>query len=110
MSDATPPGAGSPEPDTCPLCGGRWIDGRMAMPLVGSLRFVYRLGTNDVAAEVRAQMCTGCGHVRLRARDPEPIRRAEYAATHSRSVNRWDMTAQRVAGAYRSRHGTGPER
>ena len=77
----------------------------MAMPLVGSLRFMYRLGTNDVAAEVRAQMCIDCGHVRLRARDPEMIRRAEQAATHSRSVNRWDMTAKRGPGAFRSRYG-----
>jgi hypothetical protein len=75
------------------------------MPLIGSLRFVYRLGTNDVAAEVLAQMCTDCGHVRLRARDPEMICRAEQAATHSRSVNRWDLTAKRDAGAFRSRYG-----
>jgi hypothetical protein len=106
MSDAIPP-ENAGEQGGCPLCGGRWIDGRVAMPLVGSLRFVYRLGTNDVAAEVVAQMCTECGHVRLRARDPEPIRRAEYAATHSRSMNRWDLRAPRVPGGYRSRHGQG---
>jgi len=104
MSEATP-AENSPQHGNCPLCGGQWIEGRMAMPLVGSLRFVYRLGTNDVAAEVRAQMCTDCGHVRLRARDPEMIRRAEYAATHSRSVSRWAVTAKRDGEAFRSRYG-----
>jgi hypothetical protein len=104
MSDATP-AENSPQHGDCPLCGGQWIEGRMSMPLIGSLRFVYRLGTNDVAAEVLAQMCTDCGHVRLRARDPEPIRRAEHAATHSRSVNRWDMMAKRGSEEFRSRYG-----
>jgi hypothetical protein len=104
VSDATP-AESSPQRENCPLCGGQWIEGRMAMPLIGSLRFVYRLGTNDVAAEVLAQMCTDCGHVRLRARDPELIRRAEQAATHSRSVNRWDMMAKRGPGEFRSRYG-----
>jgi hypothetical protein len=104
MSDATP-AESSLQRESCPLCGGQWIEGRMAMPLVGSLRFVYRLGTNDVAAEVRAQMCTDCGHVRLRARDPEMICRAEQAVTHSRSVNRWDMRAKRGPEEFRSRYG-----
>jgi hypothetical protein len=104
MSDATPV-ENSNQHGSCPLCGGRWIEGRMAMPLVGSLRFVYRLGTNDVAAEVRAQMCTDCGHVRLRARDPEMICRAEQAVIHSRSVNRWDMRAKRGPEEFRSRYG-----
>jgi len=99
----------TPQHDDCPLCGGQWIDGRIAMPLVGGMRFVYRLGTNDVTAEVVAQMCTDCGHVRMRARAPEPIRRAEYAAIHSRAVNRWDITAQRKPGAFRSRYGQGPQ-
>ena len=104
MSDAMPV-ENTPQQDDCPLCGGRWIDGRIAMPVVGSLRFVYRLGTNDVAAEVRAQMCPDCGHVRLRARDPEMICRAEQAVTHSRSVNRWDMRAKRGSEEFRSRYG-----
>jgi hypothetical protein len=104
MSDATP-AEGSPQREGCPLCGGQWIEGRMAMPLIGSLRFVYRLGMNDVAAEVLAQMYTDCGHVRLRARDPELIRRAEHAATHSRSVNRWDPMAKRGSEGFRSRYG-----
>jgi hypothetical protein len=104
MSDATPAEC-SPQREGCPLCGGQWIEGRMAMPLVGSLRVVYRLGMNDVAAEVLAQMCTDCGHVRLRARDPELIRRAEHAATHSRSVNRWDSMAKRGSEGFRSRYG-----
>jgi hypothetical protein len=104
MSDAMPV-ENTPQHDDCPLCGGRWIDGRIAIPVVGSLRFVYRLGTNDVTAEVFAKMCMDCGHVRIRAGEPEPIRRAEHAAAHSRAVNRWDITAQWKPGAFRSRYG-----
>src|SRR3954470_1979812 len=104
MSGVTPD-EGSSEQGGCPLCGGQWIEGRMAMPLIGSLRFVYRLGMNDVAAEGLAPMCTDCGHVRLRARNPELIRRAEHAATHSRSVNRWDPMAKLGPGEFRSRYG-----
>lgn len=69
----------------CPSCGGQWIDGRVAMPIVGSLRFVYRLGTNEVATEVAARMCEGCGAVELRARDPESIVRAHRAAAQGRA-------------------------
>lgn len=92
-------------PDTCPLCGGPWIDGRIAVPIVGSLRFVYRLGTNEVATEVAARMCESCGHVGLRARDPELIGRARRAATHGRAVQRWALRTPRSAGNYRSRYG-----
>ena len=67
------------EPERCPLCGGSWVDGRLAVPVVGSLRFSYRLGTNDVATEVDARMCADCGHVALRARNPEMIVRARRA-------------------------------
>ena len=49
----------------CPSCGGQWIDGRIAVPIVGSLRFVYRLGTNEVTTEVAARMC-GCGRATRR--------------------------------------------
>jgi hypothetical protein len=66
-------------------CGGEWVDGRIAVPIVGSLRFVYRLGTNEVTTEVAAQMCGNCGAVQLRARDPEAIVRAQRAAAHGRT-------------------------
>jgi hypothetical protein len=66
-------------PEGCPRCGGPWVDGRLAVPVVGSLRFSYRLGTNDVATEVDARMCADCGHVDLRARNPEMIVRARRA-------------------------------
>jgi Zn-finger nucleic acid-binding protein len=69
----------------CPSCRGQWIDGRIAVPIVGSLRFVYRLGTNEVATEVAAQMCGNCGAVQLRARDPEAIVRAQRAAAQGRA-------------------------
>ena len=65
----------------CPLCGGAWVDGRLAVPVVGALRFSYRLGTNDVTTEVAARMCGDCGHVALQARDPEMIVRASRADT-----------------------------
>ena len=92
-------------PDACPLCGGQWVDGRIAVPIVGSLRFVYRLGTNEVATEVAARLCETCGHVDLRARNPEMIVRARRAASHSRPVQRWALRAQRSTGDYRSRYG-----
>ena len=63
----------------CPLCGGPWVDGRIAVPIVGALRFAYRLGTNDVTTEVAARMCESCGHVALRARRPDLIARARQA-------------------------------
>ena len=42
MTDLGPDGASGPG-ELCPLCEGQWIDGRVAIPIVGSLRFVYRL-------------------------------------------------------------------
>jgi Zn-finger nucleic acid-binding protein len=69
----------------CPSCGGQWIDGRIAVPIVGSLRFAYRLGTTEVTTEVAAKMCENCGAVQLRARDPETIVRAQRAAAHGRA-------------------------
>jgi Zn-finger nucleic acid-binding protein len=75
-----------PEPGQhCPSCGGEWVDGRIALPIVGALRFVYRLGTTEVATEVAAQMCEDCGTVRLQARDPEAIVRAQRAAAQGRT-------------------------
>lgn len=70
--------------DHCRSCGGEWVEGRIAMPIVGALRFVYRLGTNEVATEVAAQMCANCGAVQLRAHDPQAIVRAQRAAAHGR--------------------------
>jgi len=98
------------ERGACPMCGGRWIDGRIAVPIVGSLRFVYRLGTNEVATEVAALLCGDCGHVRLRARDPDSISRAQRAATHGRAVPRWALRAQKPTGEYRSRYGQETDR
>lgn len=77
--------------ERCPSCQGRWIDGRIAIPIVGSLRFVYRLGTNEVATEVGARMCRDCGYVELRGREPDLIRRAEQASTQARSAPRWAL-------------------
>ena len=79
------------EADRCPLCGGEWVDGRLAVPVVGALRFSYRLGTNDVTTEVAARMCADCGHVGLRARDPEMIVRARRAAEQGRTAARWTL-------------------
>ena len=79
----------------CPSCGGQWIDGKIAVPIVGSLRFVYRLGTNEVATEVAARMCGDCGAVQLRARDPEAIVRAQRAAAQGRAKP-WPMRSPRA--------------
>jgi hypothetical protein len=83
-------------PAACPVCAGPWVDGRIAVPIVGTLRFVYRLGTNEVATEVAARMCQECGHVDLRARDPQTIVRAREAATRGRTRPRWTPTARPV--------------
>jgi protein involved in polysaccharide export with SLBB domain len=77
-----------PAPAGCPRCTGPLVDGRIAVPIVGSLRFVYRLGTNDVATEVAARMCQDCGHVDLVAREPQVIARARRAAEQARVVPR----------------------
>jgi hypothetical protein len=69
------------------------IDGRVAIPIVGALRFVYRLGTNEVATEVLAQMCRDCGHVALRGRDPDLISRAQRAWALARPTRRWARRA-----------------
>jgi hypothetical protein len=101
------PAQTTPPDHRCPLCAGEWIDGRVAIPIVGSLRFVYRLGTTEVATEVVARMCQNCGHVQLRARNPELIGRADQASTQSRPAQRWALRTQRPPGGYRSRYGQG---
>ena len=78
----------------CPACGGPWVDGRIAVPIVGSLRFVFRLGTNEVTTEVGAQMCESCGHVELRAQNPDVIARARRAAAQGRTLQRWGPLAR----------------
>jgi hypothetical protein len=84
MTGSTAPPSGSP-PGRCGDCGGSWTAGKIAVPIVGSLRFVYRLGTTEVATEVAADMCVSCGHVRLRARDPKMIDRARRAGRRTAS-------------------------
>ena len=89
----------------CPRCAGPWIDGRISMPIIGGLRFAYRLGTTDVSTEIAARMCQDCGHVDLVARDPDTIVRARRAATQAGAMPRWTLRARRPAGEYRSRYG-----
>lgn len=87
----------SEAPERCPSCGGEWIDGRIAVPVVGSLRFTYRLGTTEVATEVGARMCEGCGTVQLRARDPEAIVRAQRASAQGRAKP-WPLRSRKGPG------------
>ena len=75
----------------CPECAGSWLDGRIALPIVGGLKFVYRLRTNEVATEVAARMCSDCGRVELRAKDPDLIRRAHQAGSQDRVAPRWGL-------------------
>ena len=89
----------------CPECGGPWVDGRIAVPIVGSLRFTYRLGTTEVATEVAARLCQECGHVDLRARDPQLIARAQQASTRGRT--RWPLRPHRDGGEHDPGHGEG---
>jgi hypothetical protein len=91
--------------ERCPSCHGHLIDGKLAIPIVGSLRFVYRLGTNDVTTEVGARMCADCGHVELRGREPDLIRRADQASAQVRPAPRWALWTRSAPGAYRSRNG-----
>ncbi|MFF9035439.1 hypothetical protein ACF090_08220 [Streptomyces sp. NPDC014892] len=65
--------------DACRDCGGTLVEGSMALPLLGSPRFAYRLGTTEVTTEVAALMCLSCGTVRLRGRNPDRIRSAVAA-------------------------------
>jgi len=104
MTELVPDGGKGPG-ELCPVCRGRWIDGRVAIPIVGSPRFVYRLGTNEVATEVIARMCTDCGHVELRGREPDLIRRAEQASSQARPAQRWALRTRRSADGHRSRYG-----
>jgi hypothetical protein len=100
MTDSTPAASGS-APDQCRECGGSWTAGRIAVPIVGSLRFVYRLGTNEVSTEVAADLCGNCGHVRLRARDPKLIEQAGRAARYGRPTTRWGLPKQSWPAARR---------
>jgi hypothetical protein len=104
MTSPMPDGT-SATPERCPSCQGQWIDGRLAIPIVGSLRFVYRLGTNEVATEVTARMCKDCGYVELRGREPDLIRRAEQASAHARPTQRWALRTHWSPGGHRSRYG-----
>ena len=70
---------GPVDQDICRDCGGKLVEGSMALPLLGPPRFAYRLGTTEVTSEVAALMCLDCGTVRLRARHPERIRGAVAA-------------------------------
>ncbi|NGO08093.1 hypothetical protein G5C60_10645 [Streptomyces sp. HC44] len=73
------PDDSAPAEDVCRDCGGTLVEGSMALPLLGSPRFAYRLGTTEVTTEVAALMCLSCGTVRLRGRNPDRIRNAVEA-------------------------------
>lgn len=73
------PADSTPAEDACHDCGGTLVEGSMALPLLGSPRFAYRLGTTEVTTEVAALMCLECGTVRLRGRNPDRIRNAVAA-------------------------------
>jgi hypothetical protein len=89
----------APEPgaEYCPDCGGSLVSGKVAVPIIGTLRFVYRIGTNEIATEVRAQMCADCGRVVLRATDPGLIRRAQEAGRLGRTSPRWGLPRRDTA-------------
>ena len=99
-----PPPVDGPQ-HSCSACGGEMIDGRVAMPIVGSLRFVFRLGTNEITTEILARMCGDCGHVELRGRDPGLIGRARRAAAEARPLQRWALRMPRPPARGGSRDG-----
>jgi len=80
-----------PPVDHCPECGGSWQAGRVAVPVLGTLRFVCRVGTTEVGTEVRARMCSKCGRIDLRATNPDLILRAQQAAKLGRAAPRWRL-------------------
>jgi hypothetical protein len=73
---------------TCSECGGDLVDGSMGLPLLGSPRFAFRLGTKEVQTDVLASMCRDCGRIDLRASDPGRIRAAASAAASAPRVRR----------------------
>jgi hypothetical protein len=73
---------------SCPDCGGDLVDGSMGLPLLGSPRFAFRLGTTEVQTDVLASMCRDCGRIDLRASDPGRIRVAASAAASAPRVRR----------------------
>jgi hypothetical protein len=75
------PDDSAPAEDACRDCGGTLVEGSMALPMLGSPRFAYRLGTTEVTIEVAALMCLSCGIIRLRGRNPDRIRNAVAAKT-----------------------------
>jgi hypothetical protein len=75
----------------CPHCGAALLPGNVAVPIIGSLRFVYRAGTNEVSTEVDAGLCADCGQVTLRARDPSQIVQAQRAFRLGRATPRWRL-------------------
>jgi hypothetical protein len=83
------------------------VAGKVAVPIIGGLRFVYRIGTNEIATEVSAMMCGDCGLVRLQAQDPEIIRRAERAGRFGSTRRLKRPTLRKVAGSDDSTEGTG---
>ncbi|WP_133412056.1 hypothetical protein [Vallicoccus soli] len=67
------------------------------MAVLGSPRFVVRVGTTEVATEVDAAMCGECGLVQLRGRDPAAVRTARRAAGLGRTPVRWPGLRPRPA-------------
>ena len=67
----------------CPACGGATIAGAIGIPILGTARFSYRLAGYSVDTDLEATMCSKCGAVQLRARDPERISRAHEASKRS---------------------------
>jgi hypothetical protein len=88
-----------PAAEPCPDCGGSTVAGKVAVPIIGTLRFVYRLGTNEIATEVAALMCGDCGRVTLRAKDPALIQRAQRAGLLGRAAPTWGLKPRREAVA-----------
>lgn len=80
MRRSVPSATPDPAPDArCAECGGELVAGSVGLPLLGSPRFAYRLGTMDVAVDVAARMCESCGLVVFRVANPGPIRDARRA-------------------------------
>lgn len=73
------PAGAEPGDLACVRCGGRRVEGRFALPLLGSAKFAVRLGTMSVETDIVCTVCLECGLVDLGVADLERIRKAIHA-------------------------------
>lgn len=61
------------------------VAGEIALPMLGTARFAYRVGGVSVETELDGAMCADCGAVVFHARNPERIGRAHRSLKRSQA-------------------------